>query len=95
MLGFDERRLIIKYNGEAACITKKFIIKRRIIMTHPDIKFVERYGYTKSELARTKPIGVCLFCGSDIASGEYVKSFDGLFCNLDCCHSYYEIDIKD
>ncbi len=66
-------------------------------MEHPDIQYLQKYGYTRSELRRDKPIGNCLFCGSDIvrSGGGYVKSFDGLFCDMDCCHSYYEIDTRD
>lgn len=61
-------------------------------MTHPDIENVERYGYVKNDIRR--PIGVCLFCGSDIfKDGEkHLRSFDGVFCDEECCHSYYEID---
>ena len=66
-------------------------------MDHPDIKYVERYGYTRQELPYRRPIGVCMFCGSDIVSDSdgYVKSFDGLFCDIECCHSYYEIETEE
>lgn len=66
-------------------------------MTHPDIKNVEKYGYTYSELKYYKPLGVCAFCGSDVFSdGEvHVKSFDGVFCNSECCNNYYEIATID
>ena len=66
-------------------------------MTHPDIDFVERHGFTRAELPYTRPIGVCLFCGNDIVRTRegHVKSFDGLFCNMECCHSYYEIDEEE
>lgn len=62
-------------------------------MTHPDIENVERYGCVKRDAFRDRPIGVCLFCGSDIyKDGErHFKSFDGVFCDKECCHSYYEI----
>lgn len=64
-------------------------------MTHPDIESVERYGYTDKN--RCMPCGVCLFCGSDIyKDGErHIKSFDGMFCDEDCCHSYYEIETME
>lgn len=64
-------------------------------MTHPDITEVQRYGYLKHNVSADKPIGVCLFCGSDVFRDgeEHVKSFDGVFCNRECCQSYYEIDI--
>lgn len=63
-------------------------------MTHPDILEVQRYGYVRSGSAKAKPIGVCLFCGSDVFrdGDEHIKSFDGIFCNRDCCRSYYEIE---
>lgn len=66
-------------------------------MTHPDIRFAERYGYPPERLPRTRQIGVCLYCGSEIYGGPegYVKSFDGLFCDMDCCHNYYEIDSRE
>lgn len=64
-------------------------------MTHPDIENIERYGYVKRDAGRENPIGVCLFCGSDVyKDGEkHFKSFDGVFCGNECCHSYYEIDV--
>lgn len=64
-------------------------------MTHPDIKFIERYGYPPERLRYSRPVGVCLCCGSDIYGGSYVKSFDGLFCDMECCHNYYEIDSRE
>ncbi len=65
-------------------------------MDHPDIRYIERYGYTKESLQESRPVGVCLFCGSDIYKdgSQHIRSFDGLFCDLECCHSYYEIDTK-
>ena len=66
-------------------------------MTHPDIKYIERYGYTRGELERGRPVGICLFCGSEVFQGDegFIKSFDGLFCNSECCHNYYEIDSQE
>ena len=37
-------------------------------------------------------IGECLYCESNIyESSDTVESTDGMFCDIDCCHEYYEI----
>ncbi len=63
-------------------------------MTHPDIDFVERHGYTREQMNfLTGPVGVCKECGCVIPEGDaYIKSTDGVFCNIDCCRDYYEIE---
>ena len=69
-------------------------------MTHPDIDFVERHGYTREQMNFLKravglkrTVGVCKECGCVIPEGDaYIKSADGVFCNIDCCHDYYEIE---
>ncbi|MCI5892247.1 MAG: hypothetical protein MRZ66_02430 [Clostridiales bacterium] len=62
-------------------------------MTHPDIEYVERYGYTRLQLKDSMPIGVCNRCGSDIYKGdEHVESYDEIFCDMECCHKYYGIE---
>lgn len=62
-------------------------------MTHPDIEYVERYGYTRRQLEDSMPIGVCERCGSDIYKGdEHVESYDEIFCDMECCHKYYGIE---
>lgn len=62
-------------------------------MTHPDIIEAQRLGYPEREFDAHRPFGVCLFCGSDIYhdGNEHYKSFDGVFCDRECCRSYYEI----
>ena len=56
---------------------------------HPDIRAAELTGYPAG-FRFSKPVGQCLYCGEYI-EGDYVKSFDGMFCNMECCHNYYEI----
>ena len=87
-------------DGKKAFNNKKFVNVSKNgseKMDHPDIKYVERYGYTREQMTNRRPVGVCLFCGNDILRGRegYVKSFDGLFCDMDCCHSYYEIETEE
>ena len=61
-------------------------------MTHPDILAAERYGYPKWNMP-PDPIGQCSRCGSDIFDGdEHVESYDEIFCDMECCHKYYEIE---
>ncbi len=60
-------------------------------MTHPDILSTERYGYVRRQ-SKEESIGTCKLCGSDIFDGdEYVESYDGIFCDMDCCHGFYGI----
>ncbi len=59
-------------------------------MTHPEIKEAELFGYPLHDMP-SEPIGKCEFCGDDIYS-KHAKSSDGLFCDLTCCHNYYEIE---
>lgn len=62
-------------------------------MTHPDIISAERYGYAQHQLKEHELIDVCDRCGSDIFNGdEYVESYDGIFCDMECCHKYYGIE---
>ncbi|MEG1441566.1 MAG: hypothetical protein RSB38_08740 [Oscillospiraceae bacterium] len=63
-------------------------------MTHPDIKRVEATGYLYSETS-AKLISGCQYCGTEIYDDgyEYIKSADGIFCTLDCCHEYYGIAV--
>lgn len=59
-------------------------------MTHPDIKYVEKYGYPEAALNHGNCIGKCLLCGNLITEQEHhVESIDGVFCNMDCCMTYY------
>ena len=61
-------------------------------MTHPDILRMEKFGelYPAEE---NVAMGKCLYCGEMIYSSdlEYTESIDGVFCDMDCCHNYYEI----
>ena len=62
------------------------------IPDHPDIRAAELTGYP-AEYMSHKVIGRCLYCAEEITDHDtYVKSFDGIFCGMDCCHEYYEID---
>lgn len=61
-------------------------------MTHPDILKMERFGELyPTESARQ--VGFCLYCGQILFedSPELTFSQDGSFCDMDCCHGYYEI----
>ncbi len=61
-------------------------------MTHPDILKMERFGELEPT-AQPRRIGECSYCGTLLYDhmGEVLESTDGLFCDMDCCHSYYEI----
>ncbi len=63
-------------------------------MTHPDILKMERFGELETA-AEPKRIGECNYCGAILYDSmtEMTESADGLFCDVDCCHSYYEIRI--
>ncbi len=63
-------------------------------MTHPDILMTERYGTLDPQEESVK-IGECVNCGNSLydRSPESVQSRDGFFCDMDCCHDYYEISI--
>ena len=59
---------------------------------HPDIRAAELTGYPAG-YRFPKVINHCLYCGEDITDrGRHIKSFDGLFCDIDCCRAYYEIE---
>ena len=64
-------------------------------MTHPNIRCCEDTGYSLYEQYRLQPVGKCLYCGNVITNEGYIKSFDGIFCDMDCCHYYYEIEEID
>lgn len=63
-------------------------------MTHPDILRMEKFGelYPAEE---NVAIGKCLYCGEMIYDGDpvYAESIDGFFCDIDCCHNFYEIRV--
>ncbi len=61
-------------------------------MTHPDILKLERFGELEPA-AEPRQIGECGYCGSPIYDHmtELAQSADSLFCDMDCCHEYYEI----
>ncbi len=60
-------------------------------MTHPEIITMEKTGIPYSADEKIK-IGECLYCESNIyESSDTVESTDGMFCDIDCCHEYYEI----
>ena len=62
------------------------------IPDHPDITAAELTGYPAG-YTLPKVIGHCLECGEDITDNSvYIKSVDGIFCCIDCCHKYYEIE---
>ncbi len=64
-------------------------------MTHPDILAVERLGSVRQMKAADK-IGDCLYCEQPVLSdGEATESVDGLFCSMECCLEYYEIQPAD
>lgn len=60
-------------------------------MTHPTIRCCEDTGYPPYEQYRFQPVGKCLYCGNVITDEAHIKSFDGIFCDMDCCRNYYEI----
>ena len=61
-------------------------------MTHPDILKMERFGGLNPNTV-PRIIGECQYCGTELYDDmpELVKSADGLFCEMDCCHEYYGI----
>ncbi len=61
-------------------------------MTHPDILITERFGYVDYPKNAVK-IGECHYCGANLYDDniESVESIDGRFCDIDCCHEFYEI----
>lgn len=61
-------------------------------MTHPDILKMERFGEAEPT-PEPRRIGECGYCGAPLYDhmAELAESADGLFCDLECCHSYYEI----
>ena len=64
------------------------------IPDHPDIRAAERTGYPCGYKS-IELVGHCMFCCEDIPEGRrYVESFDGIFCDMECCHEYYEIEEK-
>lgn len=61
-------------------------------MTHPDIIKAEIFG-SYFPLTAEECVGECLYCEKPIYNdGLAVKSTDGIFCNMDCCCEYYEIE---
>ena len=60
---------------------------------HPDIVSVNRTGYPRDWFRHDREIiGECRFCNEKITDGyEHVESCDGMFCDMDCCHSFYDI----
>lgn len=61
-------------------------------MTHPDILKMERFGEL-DPMDSSIPMGKCVYCGEYLYHNqtELTESIDGFFCDLDCCHKYYEI----
>lgn len=61
-------------------------------MTHPDIIATERFG-TPYPIDEPEKIGECEYCEKNIFddNSDAVESTDGLFCDMDCCCEYYEI----
>ena len=61
-------------------------------MTHPDIVRMERLGRLNPE-APVQWIDTCQYCGAELYDDglAMVESTDGRFCDMDCCHGYYEI----
>ncbi|MEE1013450.1 MAG: hypothetical protein U0L92_03950 [Clostridia bacterium] len=61
-------------------------------MTHPDILKMERFGTLNPDVTPRK-IGECHYCGESLYDDmpELTESKDGLFCDMACCHEYYEI----
>ncbi len=61
-------------------------------MTHPDILKMERLG-DLNYLSEPRRIGECSYCGGLLYDrmDHLVAAADGMFCDMDCCHSYYEI----
>ncbi len=61
-------------------------------MTHPDILKMERWGEL-SPTPEPRRIGECSYCGGLLYDQmeNLVAAADGMFCDMDCCHSYYEI----
>jgi hypothetical protein len=62
-------------------------------MTDPDILKMERFG-TLNPDAQIRKVGECLYCGEALYDDmpEIMESTDGKFCDLACCHEYYEIN---
>lgn len=61
-------------------------------MTHPDIEKLEKLGYLNP--TSNAIIGSCRYCGNTLYDDgfEHIKSMDGLFCDLSCCHMFYSIE---
>lgn len=61
-------------------------------MTHPDIDRMERFG-TMHPRYVPRYAGTCAECGAELWDDmpELAESVDGIFCDMDCCHKYYEI----
>ncbi len=51
--------------------------------------------YDRSERS-PKYIGTCCECGEDIFDdAEYYTSYDGAFCDMICCHKFYDIKTNE
>lgn len=63
-------------------------------MTHPDILTMERFGELEP-IREPRQIGECCYCGAPLYENmtELAESTDALFCDMDCCHAYYETDV--
>lgn len=61
-------------------------------MTHPDILKMERLGELDYS-PEPRRVGECSYCGGLLYDrmDHLVAAADGMFCDMDCCHSYYEI----
>ena len=57
---------------------------------------MERLGRLEPE-PPVRQLGICAYCGAEIFDDgpEQVFSPDGRFCDMDCCHNYYEIDSRE
>ncbi len=63
-------------------------------MTHPDILKMERDGCLDYP-NEPKYIGDCLYCNHGLYDDyAHCESRDGMFCDLDCCHAFYNIEEK-
>ncbi len=61
-------------------------------MTHPDILKMERDGCPDYP-AEPRYVGICLYCNHQVYDDyDYCESRDGIFCDLVCCHAFYNIE---
>ena len=59
-------------------------------MTHPDILTIEKFGGLNPKRFAERT-GYCINCGRQVCE-DAVLSKDGVFCNMECLHEYYEIE---